>query len=296
MRRSVFGPLGMRHSSYVTNAGTNAFAARGHGMAGDQKPLRNITSAKAASTLRTTAGDYGMFLQAVVEHRGLSAASIGSMLTAGIQVPIGCSDCTDVTDPHPFESVFWGLGWGLERSRNAWNFWQWGDNRDFRGFTMGSRHSGVALVMLTNSENGLSMAPAVVETIIPGPHPSFTWLDYERYEDPSRRMFNAIKTRGGAVLSEYAERLKQGESPLAEKRMNDLGYRLLASHLTEASVQAFRLNVKSYPASSNVYDSLGEALLAAGDTAGAVANYRRSVELNPLNTGAISTLASLKKE
>lgn len=83
--------------------------------------------------------------------------------------------------------------------------------------------------------------------------------------------------------------------PLAESRLNLLGYQSLSSGNTNDALALFRLAVDIYPSSFNVYDSYGEALLAGGDTTEAIANYRRSLELNPNNENATSVLEQLQK-
>jgi hypothetical protein len=73
----------------------------------------------------------------------------------------------------------WALGWGIERSAAGSYFWQWGDG-EFKAFAMGSREKEEAVVILTNSANGLNLCRVVVEYVLPGPHPalSFHMLDY----------------------------------------------------------------------------------------------------------------------
>ena len=56
------------------------------------------------------------------------------------------------------------------------------------------------------------------------------------------------------------------------------------------AIEIFRLNVRAFPKSGNVYDSLGEAYLAQGDTLSARANYGRSLELDPNNSNAADIL------
>jgi Flp pilus assembly protein TadD len=56
------------------------------------------------------------------------------------------------------------------------------------------------------------------------------------------------------------------------------------------AIDIFRLNVRAFPTSGNVYDSLGEAYLAQGDTVRARANYRQSLELDPNNSNVADIL------
>lgn len=74
-----------------------------------------------------------------------------------------------------FQSWVWagGIGWGTERGEKETFIWQWGNNPGYRAFVMASTSSGDAVVMLTNSENGLAMAEPIVTTVLPGDHSVF---------------------------------------------------------------------------------------------------------------------------
>jgi len=62
--------------------------------------------------------------------------------------------------------------------------------------------------------------------------------------------------------------------------LNQLGYGLLDQNKIDDAIEIFKLNVKEYPESWNVYDSLGEAYMTKGDKANAVKNYERALKLN----------------
>ena len=67
----------------------------------------------------------------------------------------------------------WGLGWGIERSKSETFLWQWGSNPGYRAFVMASASTGDAVVILTNSENGLPIAEPIVTAVLPGSHSAF---------------------------------------------------------------------------------------------------------------------------
>lgn len=60
------------------------------------------------------------------------------------------------------------------------------------------------------------------------------------------------------------------------------------------AIEIFKLNVKMYPQSANVYDSLGEAYMNDGQKELAIQNYKKSLELNPDNTNAKEMLKKLE--
>jgi len=82
----------------------------------------------------------------------------------------------------------------------------------------------------------------------------------------------------------------------AEYDLNSGGYRLLNQNKTDEAIEVFKLNVKLYPKSSNVYDSLGESYMKNGDKELAIQNYQRSLELDPKNENAKNMLNKLEEK
>jgi len=71
-----------------------------------------------------------------------------------------------------------------------------------------------------------------------------------------------------------------------ESELNTLGYELLKSNRIKDAIAIFKLNIKEYPDSYNVYDSMGEAYMDDGQNDLAIENYEKSLELNPKNDNA----------
>lgn len=80
-----------------------------------------------------------------------------------------------------------------------------------------------------------------------------------------------------------------------ESQLNQLGYQLLQVGRTDAAIALFKLNIESYPNSSNAYDSMGEACAVAGNKEEAIKNYEKSLALNPENSNAKEKLKALKE-
>jgi len=78
-----------------------------------------------------------------------------------------------------------------------------------------------------------------------------------------------------------------------ETKINQLGYQLLNREKTAEAIEVFKLNVREFPKSSNVYDSLGEAYVKAGNNKLGIENYKRSIELDPNNKNAIDIVKRL---
>ena len=75
---------------------------------GELEPLPRPTEANAAGSLLTTAEDYGRFLVALLEGRGLKPESREAMFKPQMQVQSRFGEPESPKQP----GVFWGLGWG----------------------------------------------------------------------------------------------------------------------------------------------------------------------------------------
>ncbi len=119
------------------------------------------------------------------------------------------------------------------------------------------------------------------------------WLVYHRM-DPGFE--GTLRQRGvGDAVAYYHTRREQDSTALmfSESAMNRLGYSYLGRGQVREALALFRLNIESYPRSSNVYDSYAEALMADHQYDLAIQNYTRSVELNPGNENGRKKLAQL---
>jgi CubicO group peptidase (beta-lactamase class C family) len=182
--RLVFAPLRMRHSSFVWQARFEADYAVPHDET--QQPGIKVkpTEGNAAYSLQTTAADYARFLEAVLAGAGLRAATARLWLDPCANVPKGQFQCLDPEAPELDRHVAWGLGWGLERDPGT--FFHWGANPGATAFAIGAPGRGTAMVAFMNSDNGLSMMPKIVGTVIPGARPSLAWLGYVPDQTPKQ--------------------------------------------------------------------------------------------------------------
>jgi len=113
----------------------------------------------AASSLYSTIDDMAIFLlQFLDTNKGSEIEQ--QMLDAQIQVD---------------QNLYWGNGIGIQKnSQGRISLWQWGSNIDFQGFMIGYPAEQTGVVILTNSSNGLSIVPGIVEHAIGGDQ--YWWL------------------------------------------------------------------------------------------------------------------------
>src|SRR5688500_2266577 len=101
-------------------------------------PLPNFIVPNVAGSLLTTAGDYGRFLARVVgpprdDGFDLAHETRREMLSPRTRIN---------------EVLSWGLGWGLERDGGREYLWHWGDNGDYKNFTIAEPARRAGLVVL----------------------------------------------------------------------------------------------------------------------------------------------------
>jgi CubicO group peptidase (beta-lactamase class C family) len=294
MNEAVFTPLGMKSSSYVWRSDYDARTTTGHNE--DEVPGEKWKPQEAvsASSLQTTAGDYARFVEAVLNGTGLKPATLAEMEKPQIAVDPACTNCTDRAAGELSKEVFWGLGWGIQETRDGESLWHWGDNGAFKCYVLVYPKQKIGLVMFTNGQNGLAIRENVVQLALGGAQPAFAWVKYDRYDSPSMRFGNAVVAEGPTkAIEEFHQALSDGS--ISEDSINTLGYRLWYGQSKHPeAIEIFKLNVQLYPDSWSVYDSLGEAYANTGQKDLAIKNYQKSLELNPQNDGAVKMLAKLQ--
>lgn len=295
MRESVFGPLRMKNSSYVWQDRFEALKATAHDASGNSTPLRRPLEANAASSLHTTAADYASFVAAFLRGEGLKAETLREALRPQTGVDEGCQNCASKKPTgRPSRDITWGLGWGLQQTADGLAFWHWGDMRsEAQCYAVGWPSRGDGVVVLTNSGNGHSIIPFIVEEALGVRSPAYAWLPYEPYDSPAKRLYRDILSRGETAVGEYKAR-RRGVAPLGEKQVGDVGRWLVGKGRLREAIGLLEAGAEDLPNSWVVHDALGAAYARAGDTGRAVRSYERSIELNPDNAEGVEALKNLR--
>ncbi len=176
MTEAVFKPLGMASSSYVWRPDFDALTATGYDSDGKPDEPVKPTEALAASTLNTTAKDYALFVEAILNGNGLKPATLREMETPEIALDPECRICIKHEPKQLSRNLFWGLGWGIERKDGTDALWHWGDNGSFKAFVMADPKTKSGVVMFANSEKGLEVAKPVVDEVMGRGSLAFEWL------------------------------------------------------------------------------------------------------------------------
>lgn len=174
IKKNVFIPLEMNHSTFIWV--NDSRKASGHNL--DGSPVETRTEPQnAAFTLHTSALDYARFIIAIFKGIGLKSEIINEMFRFQAKVQEGSTTSIGKCLGRFSESITWGLGWGLQRTKIGDSFWHWGDNRGVKSFIVGFNNPNRAIIIFTNSSNGLSIISEVIQKYLGFPQPAFDWLD-----------------------------------------------------------------------------------------------------------------------
>jgi CubicO group peptidase (beta-lactamase class C family) len=149
-RTRLFDPLGMSNTAFRWEPRFADAFMPGLPM------YMEIPEALAPFSLHTSAKDYAKFLAALMADQQAVQMIVQSPVNVVSKLGLG-----------------WGLGWGIEQIKKETFIWQWGNNPGYRAFVMASTGSGDAIVILTNSEEGLAVAEPIVAMVLPGTHSVF---------------------------------------------------------------------------------------------------------------------------
>jgi CubicO group peptidase (beta-lactamase class C family) len=108
-------------------------------------------------------------------------------------------------------------------------------------------------------------------------------------------MMKYMEAKGSNGAEEFADHImKSGEYEANENDINNIGYEFLQKGDIDAAIEFFKLNIKLFPESWNVYDSLAEGYINKGEKDLAIKYYRKSLELNPDNVNGKEFLKKLE--
>lgn len=188
-QEKIFRPLGMIRTGYLWQPAFESDYAVGHTASEDTLPKRRRTSTNAAGSLETTIADYTRFIAAVMQGRGLSAASKKEMLTPQIAIHSNHqfpSLNPDTTDRDKAIRLSYGLGWGIFTSSAGKAFFKEGHDEGWQHFGICFPDRKAALVIMTNSDHGESIYKELVRELAGADIP-WEWEGYTPYSTGSSR-------------------------------------------------------------------------------------------------------------
>ena len=287
MQEQVFGPLGMTSSSFVWRDEYRDFKAFGHRQTGASAGRTRLSEARAPSSLETNAADYARFLIASIRGTGLDPLLARQFLTRQVGVETGCVGCLG-RPPGPAQpGISWGLGWALAETSGGRFAWHWGDNETMQAYAAIALDGSRGMVAFTNSANGHSVVPLLVERTLGIDAPGYSWVaSYERFDAPRRSLLRRIVRDGAGALSPSDHAMPMADLVTVARWLAD------GDRPAEAAALLGRVaDREGFGAAEHAL--LAEAYRRAGRPSEAAVSARAALRLDPASRSAKQVLERL---
>ncbi len=268
----VFEPLAMQSSFFGNESAGNV--ALGHDLIGrNRRP--GLTN---SSTFFTNAGDYLKLLSAFSSDFFQTDSRTALSETLG-QVSIW----EDETEP---SQVTWGPGMGIQSGNDGQALWQFSDEQSMKSFAIVFPESNRGWVILTNSENGLSMSKALAKLFLNEELAALNWLDFETYETPgwqTRRILESAFAFEDSLNARnvYQQLITNESDELNDALLNNIIWSFFEQNELDAAERLARLHIEHFPNTANTYIRLGETLAFQSNYTQSWTSYQQAMQLNP---------------
>jgi CubicO group peptidase (beta-lactamase class C family) len=267
-RDEVFAPLGMNRSSMVWEGAYAANFAQDHDFLGRPMERERWDEASAAGSLQTTIDDYGRFLLAILDGRGLKPASRDLMLTPQVTIRharMFGPRLYEATDAYAAKGLCWTLGFGRVDTLYGWAFFHTGNDRGSANYFVAFPAARSAVILTGNSNRLEGIAEDLVELLTADDSSPFDFLGYERWDGPRQSWLRTLADDGLEVGREVWE--SQGavraDSGLDEEALRDGAETLARFRSVDEAVALQRWRRELFPASADAVRDLVKLLLAA---------------------------------
>jgi len=285
LKEKIFEPLGMKNSGYDHTEVIIPKRASGYEKAGTDyfnTSYLDMSVPYSAGAIYSTVEDLYLWDQALYTEKLLTKNYLDKMFIPYAKPPF---------------AEGYGYGWALDKKHidnidDSLNIIEHGGTiNGFNSEILRITNSKDLIVLLNNT--GVTKLNEISNKIIDILYDQ----PYELPEKPLLLSFTEILKEKGIEDAEdfYSKKIEDGEK-IPERLMNMLGYSYLNRKQYKEALGIFKLNIKAYPESFNVYDSYGEALMMNGDKEDAIINYKKSIEINPHNDNGIEKLKELGVE
>lgn len=175
----IFGPLQMKETSMVWEPEFEKNFSYAYYKDGTKYGSERRESTRAAGSMSTTAIDYAKFVAQLMNRKGLSKRGYDQLLSPQILVKskrgFGPLKDTLTTDNDRIK-LAWGMGIGLFESPDGPAFFHTGRGQANINYMVAYPDKGIAVVLLSNSENYERVYGAVLEACIGDKNSPLTWL------------------------------------------------------------------------------------------------------------------------
>mgnify|MGYP006141054725 CR=1 FL=1 len=180
-QEEVFGPLQMQRTSMIWEKPFESNFSYAYFKDGKKYGSERRQSSRAAGSMSTTASDYARFYIQLMSGKGLSKENLQQMLSSQIAVTSqrGFGSLRDsLTHENDAIKLAWGLGIGLFQSPYGKGFFHTGHGDANQNYAVAFPEKGIAVVLLSNSENFERASAQIVKACIGDVYSPFKWLGH----------------------------------------------------------------------------------------------------------------------
>lgn len=185
MQEKLFGPLGMKHSSYTWQPAFENNYCFGHDKTGKVYPKDKDNAPRSASTLETTPDDYNLFTSAVLQKKILKPATYDTLFKQQLHIhsrfQMGPEAWKDSTADNDDILIGYALGWGRLQTPYGFGVFKEGHGDGFQHYSILFPEKKLGIVILTNSDNGESIFKELLEFSIRDTFTPWKWQRYTPY-------------------------------------------------------------------------------------------------------------------
>jgi CubicO group peptidase (beta-lactamase class C family) len=184
MQEEIFGPMGMKRSSYTWQPQFENDYSIGHNKEGRLYEKDKDNEARSASTLETTLDDYALFTEGVLQNKLISLASRNEMFRSQFLLrslkqfgPLRFRDTT----MNDGIALGYGLGWGVLQSPYGTGAFKEGHGNGFQHYSIVFPMQGTGIILMSNSDNAESIFKELLSFTIGDNFTPWYWENYIPY-------------------------------------------------------------------------------------------------------------------
>lgn len=186
MQEKIFGPLGMKHSSYTWQSEYENNFSFGHDKNGKVLEKDKDNAPRAASTLETTLDDYTLFSTALLQQKILQPSSYATLFALQKRIrsrfQMGTEAWKDTTADNDDIALGYALGWGRLQTPYGFGVFKEGHGDGFQHYTILFPEKKMGIVIMTNSDNGESIFKELLEFSMADKYTPWYWQRYTPYK------------------------------------------------------------------------------------------------------------------
>jgi D-alanyl-D-alanine-carboxypeptidase/D-alanyl-D-alanine-endopeptidase len=185
MEEKLFGPLGMKSSSYTWQPAYENNYCVGHDTTGNPYPKDKDNAPRSPSTLETTPDDYTIFTAAVLQKKILKPTTYDVLFKQQLrlhsQYQMGTDAWKDSVTDNDNIRLGYALGWGRLQTPYGYGVFKEGHGDGFQHYSILFPEKKLGIVIMTNSDNGESIFKELLEVAIMDEYTPWKWQRYIPY-------------------------------------------------------------------------------------------------------------------